>query len=66
MDANYVITRLKNTRYKFPTAQVLKERISNMDPHQKQQLITSLKPHLWRGSNSDIYEPLYRLMQFRR
>jgi len=66
MDAKYIVSRLKNARYKFPTAQVLKERIQNMEQHEKHQLLMSLKPHLWHWSNTDIHEPLSELMRFRR
>ncbi|RYG39976.1 MAG: hypothetical protein EOO01_28405 [Chitinophagaceae bacterium] len=66
MESNYVISRLKSTRYKYATAQVLQERIQNMDYFQRMQLLANLKTELWRESNIDIYEPLCLVIQRRK
>jgi len=66
MDANYIITRLKNTRYQFPTAQDLQKRVQNLDDFTKTQLLSNLKTELFREKNIDIYEPLCTVMQRRR
>lgn len=62
MDTNYVITRLKNTVYKFPTAEVLQKRIQNLGDMERQQLMSNLKIELWKERNVDIYEPLHEMM----
>ncbi|HEX8561910.1 MAG TPA: hypothetical protein VF676_02915 [Flavobacterium sp.] len=58
MDSQYIISRLKSTPYKFPTAQVLRTRLQNLDEAQRQQVYSSLKIELHKERNLDIYEPL--------
>ena len=58
MDSNYIIKRLKSTPYKFPTAEVLRNRLQNLDEAKRQQVLSLLKVELCRECNLDIYEPL--------
>ncbi|HEX8270704.1 MAG TPA: hypothetical protein VF581_12490 [Flavobacterium sp.] len=58
MDSNYIISRLKSTPYKYPTAQVLRTRLENLDVARRQQVLSSLKIELCKECNLDIYEPL--------
>lgn len=58
MDSNYIISRLKSTPYKFPTAEVLRTRLSNMDAEARQRVLSSLKVELHKQRNNDIAEPL--------
>ncbi|MBF0694203.1 MAG: hypothetical protein IR153_04000 [Flavobacterium sp.] len=65
MDSNYIINRLKSTPYKFPTAEVLRKRLQNLEADKRQQVVSHLKIELCRECNIDIFEPLsevvYRL-----
>jgi hypothetical protein len=58
MDSKYIVGRLKATPYKFPTAQILRTRLENLEADKRQQVVTSLKMELCRECNLDIYEPL--------
>ncbi|MBF6609049.1 MAG: hypothetical protein ITG00_09985 [Flavobacterium sp.] len=58
MDSKYIITRLKSTPYKFPTAQIIKTRLENLEAAQRQQVVSHLKIELCKECNLDIYEPL--------
>ncbi|RZJ35317.1 MAG: hypothetical protein EOO51_05385 [Flavobacterium sp.] len=62
MDANYVINRLKSTPYKFPTAEVLRQRLHNLSDPERAQILNSLKAELWKEKNIDIHEPLHDMM----
>jgi len=66
MDANYIVKRLKDTRYQYATAQVLQERIQNLEYFKRMQLLASLKTELWKETNLDIYEPLCLVIQRRK
>ena len=63
MDSNYIVSRLKSTVYKFPTAKVLRTRLLNLDETERQKVMSGLKIELWKESNNDIYEPLFEIMQ---
>jgi hypothetical protein len=63
MDAQYIITRLKSSLYKYSTAEVLKIRLQNLKESDKQQVMSQLKIELWRECNLDIFEPLSEVMQ---
>ncbi len=58
MDSNYIINRLKSTPFKFPTAEVIRKRLENLEEVKRQQVLSNLKIELCRESNIDIYEPL--------
>jgi len=62
MDSNYIINRLKSTPYKYPTTDVLRTRLRNLDEHTRYQIITNLKMEVWKSSNVDIHEPLLELL----
>jgi glycine cleavage system regulatory protein len=58
MDSNYIINRLKTTLYKYPTAEVLRTRLQNMDPESRKKVLTNLKMELHKQNNEDIVDPL--------
>ena len=58
MDSNYIINRLKSTPFKFPTAELLRKRLENLEEVKRQQVVSNLKMELCRECNLDIYEPL--------
>ncbi len=62
MDSNYIINRLKSTPYKYPTVDLLRTRLSNLDEDKKAEILSSLKKQINRESNMDIQEPLTRLV----
>ncbi len=62
MDSNYIVNRLKVARYKYPTAEVLKTRLINLDPNKRYQIVSSLKNELCKECNLDIYEQLFTLV----
>lgn len=62
MDANYIINRLKSTIYKYPTAQLMKTRLRNLDEFQRNEIVTNLKTELHKHRNADIHEPLFELL----
>lgn len=62
MDSNYIISRLKATRYQYPTVNFLRTRLQNLENDQRKQLISNLKIELWKERNNDIHEPLLDLL----
>ncbi len=62
MDSNYIINRLKNTPYKFPTVAVLRSRLNNLDNDTKEEIFSNLKLQLYKERNFDIQEPLEELL----
>ena len=62
MDSHYIVNRLKVARYKYPTAEVLKTRLINLDPNKRYQIVSNLKVELCKECNIDIYEPLFQLV----
>ena len=62
MDSNYVINRLKTTLYKYPTVELLRLRLKNLDENKRLEVIGSLKKEVWREKNIDIHEPLVELL----
>ena len=62
MDSNYIITRLKSTPYKYPTVQLLRTRLQNLDDKQRDVLVSHLKIELNKHRNVDIHEPLSELL----
>jgi hypothetical protein len=62
MDSNYIINRLKSTPYKYPTAELLRTRLNNLDENRRYQIILHLKLELWKECNVDIHEPLFELL----
>ena len=62
MDSKYIITRLKATPFKFPTAGLLRNRLANLEEEKKHQIVSNLKIELCRECNTDIYEPLFELV----
>lgn len=62
MDSNYIITRLKTTPYKYPTVELLRTRLRNLDEHKRDMIVTHLKAEVWRHTNVDIHEPLLELL----
>lgn len=62
MDADYIIYRLRSTPYKFPTVDVLKRRLNNLDEDRKDQILISLKRQLYAERNMDIQLQLNELV----
>lgn len=62
MDSNYVISRLKSTLYKYPTVELLRTRLKNLDENKRYEVVSTLKNELWRERNIDIQEPLIELL----
>jgi len=62
MDSNYIINRLKSTVYKYPTAQLMQNRLRNLDESQRSEIVSNLKTELHKHRNADIHEPLFELL----
>lgn len=62
MDANYIVSRLKSTPYKYPTVALIRARLRNLDENTRREVVANLKMELWRHSNVDIHEPLFELV----
>ncbi len=62
MDSKYIINRLKSTLYKYPTVDLLRARLKNVDETERRQIILNLKMELHRECNFDIQEPLVELL----
>jgi len=62
MDANYIINRLKSTLFKYPTVDLLRNRLKNLDEKRRNSIVSSLKIELYKHKNSDIQEPLVELL----
>lgn len=62
MDSNYIIDRLKATRYKYPTVAFLRTRLQNLEDTQRKEVISHLKIELCKAKNVDIHEPLTDLL----
>lgn len=62
MDSNYIINRLKTTQFKYPTVELLRSRLKNLDENLRFEILSSLKNELWKEKNNDIYEPLLELV----
>jgi len=62
MDSNYIIGRLKSTRYQYPTVDFLRTRLKNLEENKRQEIISRLKIELWKERNNDIHEPLQDLL----
>ena len=62
MDANYIIKRLKSTLFKYPTVDLLRNRLKNLDEKRRNSIVSSLKIELYKHKNSDIHEPLVELL----
>jgi len=62
MDANYIINRLKSTIFKYPTVDLLRNRLRNLDEKRRNSIVSSLKIELYKHKNSDIQEPLVELL----
>jgi hypothetical protein len=64
MDSDYIIYRLKSTPYKFPTLDLLKRRLNNLDNERKEQILISLKRQLYAERNMDIQQQLNELVYY--
>ena len=62
MDSNYIINRLKTSLYKYPTAELLKTRLRNLEEEKRNEIVSNLKVALHKHSNVDIHEPLFKLL----
>lgn len=62
MDSNYIVNRLKSTLYKYPTVQLLRTRLNNLDEQKRFEIVSNLKVELYRHRNVDIQEPLAELL----
>jgi len=62
MDSNYIITRLKSTPFKYPTVELLRSRLRNLDSEKRQEILSTLKMQIWKERNVDIQEPLLELV----
>ncbi len=62
MDSNYIINRLKSTPYKYPTVELLRNRLKNLGENEKFEVLSILKKELWKEKNIDIHEPLIELV----
>lgn len=62
MDANYIIKRLKSTLFKYPTVDLLRNRLKNLDEKRRNSIVSSLKIELYKHKNSDIHQPLVELL----
>ena len=62
MDTNYIINRLKSTPFKFPTVDLLRTRLKNLDENKRYEILSNLKIELWRHHNVDIHESLIELL----
>jgi hypothetical protein len=64
MDSDYIIYRLKSTPYKFPTLDLLKRRLNNLDEERKEQILINLKKQLYAERNMDIQQQLNELVYY--
>jgi len=62
MDSNYIINRLKSTLYKYPTVDLIRTRLRNLDEDKRYEIVSDLKIELYKHDNSDIQEPLSELL----
>ena len=62
MDSNYIITRLRSTLYKFPTAAILRNRLNNLDEQTRFHITENLKKEFHKERNHDIQQPLQELL----
>lgn len=62
MDTNYIIARLKSTPFKYPTVELLRNRLKNLEESKRYELIATLKKQIWKEHNDDIHEPLLELV----
>ncbi|MES2543432.1 MAG: hypothetical protein V4548_00990 [Bacteroidota bacterium] len=62
MDSNYIINRLRSTIYKYPTVDVLRNRLRNLDEQKRFEIVSDLKIKLNKSDNADIQEPLVELL----
>ena len=62
MDSNYIINRLKTTPFKYPTVELLRSRLRNLDENSRFEILSSLKKEVWKERNLDIHEPLIELV----
>lgn len=62
MDSNYIINRLKVALYKYPTAELMKSRLKNINESQRNEILLNLKTELHKHNNYDIHEPLFELL----
>jgi len=62
MDSNYIINRLKSTLYKYPTAELLKTRLKNLEEDKRTEIVSKLKVELHKHKNADIHEPLFDML----
>ena len=62
MDSNYIINRLKSTLYKYPTVDLIRTRLRNLDENTRYAIVSDLKIELYKHGNSDIQEPLSELL----
>ncbi|KDN56198.1 hypothetical protein [Flavobacterium seoulense] len=62
MDANYIINRLKSTLFKYPTVDLLRNRLRNLDESKRSSVVSKLKIELYKHTNSDIHDPLVELL----
>lgn len=62
IDSDYIIKRLKNTLYKYPTLVLMKARLENLDEESKEHILISLKRQLYIESNIDIKLELAELV----
>ena len=62
MDSNYIITRLKSTLFKYPTVELLRARLKNLDENKRHEILTVLRKEVWKERNTDIHEPLLELV----
>ncbi|MGV3697409.1 hypothetical protein [Flavobacterium sp.] len=62
MDSQYIIQRLKSTLYKYPTVDLLRTRLQNIDEYSREKIISSLKKEVQKERNMDIRQPLHELL----
>lgn len=58
MDANYIINRIRSARHQYPTVQLLKNRVANLDNFSQVNLYNELKRAYYKHENADIQESL--------
>ena len=61
MDSNYIINRLKTTQFKYPTVELLRSRLRNLDENLRFEILSTLKKEVWKERNVDIHEQLLEL-----
>lgn len=62
MDSHYIISRLKSTPFKYPTAEVLRTRLQNMEDDERKKVLAKLKMELHKQNNVDIFDPLANVL----